>query len=241
MPGDGVGNVEPFAVAVEATDPRSVPYRGGGPYTGWMRVYARSLGQLAEELDSGNSINGLCPIREYQGQTPLYDGSTRGKLINPPGGTEARGDTSSLEVDVGHLSAVHDFASTVAKAVETNQFPGSLESIPNVSNIRAIELHLGSLAGSRAIGTNAPGYPGVVQNLGLRTFLQILRKLGPTYLEAQEAGVDTIEIALSRSYPGKRGYFACRGPDESAPPESRQRSTRKAAGQEFGGLGAETP
>ncbi|RYP60051.1 hypothetical protein DL770_010074 [Monosporascus sp. CRB-9-2] len=88
--GGGVGNVEPFVVVVDATDPRSVPYGGGGPYTGWMRVYAASLSQLANDLDSGNSIDELCPAREYLGQIPLYDGSPCGKLIDPPGGTEGR-------------------------------------------------------------------------------------------------------------------------------------------------------
>ncbi|RYP49049.1 hypothetical protein DL769_011134 [Monosporascus sp. CRB-8-3] len=87
---DGVGNVEPFVVVVDATDPKSVPYGGGGPYTGWMRVYAASLSQLANDLDSGNSIDELCPAREYLGQIPLYDGSPCGKLIDPPGGTEGR-------------------------------------------------------------------------------------------------------------------------------------------------------
>ncbi|RYP01150.1 hypothetical protein DL765_010873 [Monosporascus sp. GIB2] len=88
--GDGVGNVEPFVVVVDATDPRSAPYGGGGPYTGWMQVYAASLSQLANDLDSGNSIGELCPAREYLGQIPLYDSSPCGKLIDPPGGTEGR-------------------------------------------------------------------------------------------------------------------------------------------------------
>ncbi|KAJ0163727.1 hypothetical protein CTA2_2501 [Colletotrichum tanaceti] len=81
--------VEPWVVVVDAKDPASVAYSGGGPYMGFTRSYVRVLGQLFEDLGS-QTLARLSPIREYDGQIPLYDGSTRGKLVDPAGGAEGR-------------------------------------------------------------------------------------------------------------------------------------------------------
>ncbi|KAI1874534.1 hypothetical protein JX265_004742 [Neoarthrinium moseri] len=81
---------EPFVIVVDATDPDSVPYNGGGPYTGWMRATANSLGALYDNMESQGMGEGLCPIREYSGQIPLYDGSPAGRLIDPPEGLEGK-------------------------------------------------------------------------------------------------------------------------------------------------------
>ncbi|KDN62268.1 hypothetical protein CSUB01_12162, partial [Colletotrichum sublineola] len=82
-------DLEPWVVVVDAKDPASVPYGGGGPYMGFTRSYARVLGQLFEDLGS-RSLAKLTPIREYDGQIPLYNGSVRGKLVDPAGGAEGR-------------------------------------------------------------------------------------------------------------------------------------------------------
>ena len=80
---------EPWVIALDATDPITRPYRGGGLYLGWMRLLARATGQLFEDLES-QSLSDLCPIRDYDGQVPLYDGTPHGKLVDPPGGAEGR-------------------------------------------------------------------------------------------------------------------------------------------------------
>ncbi|WQF78718.1 hypothetical protein CDEST_03732 [Colletotrichum destructivum] len=72
---------EPWVIVVDSEDPDTVPYRGGGPYMGFMRARACALGQLFEDLGS-RSMGRVCPVREYEGQIPLYDGSLRGKLID---------------------------------------------------------------------------------------------------------------------------------------------------------------
>ncbi|KZL82767.1 hypothetical protein CI238_11539 [Colletotrichum incanum] len=82
-------DLEPWVVVVDAKDPASVPYSGGGPYMGFTRSRARALGQLFEDLGS-RSLARLSPVREYDGQIPLYDGSSRGKLVDPAGGVDGR-------------------------------------------------------------------------------------------------------------------------------------------------------
>ncbi|GKT47087.1 uncharacterized protein ColSpa_07268 [Colletotrichum spaethianum] len=81
--------LEPWVVVVDTKNPASVPYGGGGPYMGFTRSRARALGQLFEELGS-RSLARLSRVREYDGQIPLYDGSSRGKLIDPAGGVDGR-------------------------------------------------------------------------------------------------------------------------------------------------------
>ncbi|KAF9874725.1 hypothetical protein CkaCkLH20_07862 [Colletotrichum karsti] len=80
----------PWVVVLDAQDPANAPYRGGGPYQGWMRAEARALSQLAEDLDDRTLAGGLCPVREYGGQIPLYDGTPAGRLVDPPGGVAGR-------------------------------------------------------------------------------------------------------------------------------------------------------
>jgi hypothetical protein len=80
---------EPFVMVVDARDPTTVPYRGGGPYTGAVRVMARNLGDFFEDLDR-KPMDELCAMREYEGQIPLYDGSGRDRLVDPPEGLEGR-------------------------------------------------------------------------------------------------------------------------------------------------------
>ena len=82
-------DLEPWVVVVDAKDPASVPYGGGGPYMGFTRARARVIGQLFEDLSS-RSLARLSPVREYDSQIPLYDGSSKGKLIDPAGGIDGR-------------------------------------------------------------------------------------------------------------------------------------------------------
>ncbi|KAF2276140.1 uncharacterized protein EI97DRAFT_50460 [Westerdykella ornata] len=80
---------EPWVVVLDAADPKNAPYRGGGPYLGFTRAHARVLSQLYDDLGS-RSLASLTPVREYDGQIPLYDGSSRGKLVDPEGGVHGR-------------------------------------------------------------------------------------------------------------------------------------------------------
>lgn len=80
---------EPWVVAVDAEDPATVPYNGGGPHLGWMRVSARGVGELFGDIE-GMSFVEVCPIRVYDGQIPLYDGFPCVGLIDPEGGVEGR-------------------------------------------------------------------------------------------------------------------------------------------------------
>lgn len=81
---------EPWVVAVDAKEPAMIPYNGGGPYLGWTRVTARSVGDLFKDIDS-RSLEQMCPKRVYDGQLPLYDGVPgEGKLADPEGGIDGR-------------------------------------------------------------------------------------------------------------------------------------------------------
>lgn len=82
-------DLEPWVTVVDAEDPANMPYRGGAPYMGFTRAYARVLSQLFDDLDS-RSLERLSPIRVYDGQIPLFTGSTQGKLVDPPGGVDGR-------------------------------------------------------------------------------------------------------------------------------------------------------
>ena len=79
----------PWVVAVDAKDPATIPYSGGGPYLGWTRVSARLVGDLFEDIEVRSLVQ-VCPRRVYDGQLPLYDGFPGGKLIDPEGGVEGR-------------------------------------------------------------------------------------------------------------------------------------------------------
>ncbi|RYN19642.1 hypothetical protein AA0113_g9874 [Alternaria arborescens] len=82
-------DLEPWVTVLDAEDPTNMPYRGGAPYMGFTRAYARVLSQLFDDLDS-RSLEKLSPIRVYDGQIPLFTGSSQGKLIDPPGGVDGR-------------------------------------------------------------------------------------------------------------------------------------------------------
>ena len=79
----------PWVVAVDAKDPATIPYNGGGPYLGWTRVSARLVGDLFKDIEVGSLVE-VCPTRVYDGQLPLYDGYPGGKLIDPESGVEGR-------------------------------------------------------------------------------------------------------------------------------------------------------
>ncbi|USP81355.1 hypothetical protein yc1106_08629 [Curvularia clavata] len=82
-------DLEPWVTVVDAEDPANIPYRGGAPYMGFTRTYVRVLSQLFDDLDSC-SLEKLSPIRVYDGQIPLFTGSSQGKLVDPHGGVEGR-------------------------------------------------------------------------------------------------------------------------------------------------------
>lgn len=80
---------EPWVVAVDVDEPATIPYNGGGPYLGWMRVTVCLLRDLFESIDSLSFVE-LCPTRVYDGQLPLYNGGLCGGLIDPKGGIDGR-------------------------------------------------------------------------------------------------------------------------------------------------------
>jgi hypothetical protein len=80
----------PWVVAVDAKDPATIPYNGGGPFLGWTRVSSRCLGELFADLDHVQSLAKLSPRRLYDGQITLYHGFPSRTLIDPPGGVEGR-------------------------------------------------------------------------------------------------------------------------------------------------------
>jgi hypothetical protein len=79
----------PWVVAVHAEDPATVPYNGGGPHLGWMRVSARAMGELFGDIEAMSFVE-VCPVRVYDGQIPLYDGIPCEGLVDPVGGIEGR-------------------------------------------------------------------------------------------------------------------------------------------------------
>lgn len=82
-------DLEPWIVVVDTEDPTSMGYSGGGPYMGFTRAHARALSELFNDLSS-RSLEFWTPVREYDGQIPLYDYYTHEKLIDPPGGVAGR-------------------------------------------------------------------------------------------------------------------------------------------------------
>lgn len=82
-------DLEPWVVAVDAYDPATIPYNGGGPYLGWTRVSALAVGDLFGDIEARSLVQ-MSPTRVYDGQLPLYDGRPGGKLIDPEGGVEGR-------------------------------------------------------------------------------------------------------------------------------------------------------
>ncbi|KFY68816.1 hypothetical protein V496_00771 [Pseudogymnoascus sp. VKM F-4515 (FW-2607)] len=81
--------LEPWVVAVDAYDPATIPYNGGGPYLGWTRVSALAVGDLFGDIEARSLVQ-MSPTRVYDGQLPLYDGCPGGKLIDPEGGVKGR-------------------------------------------------------------------------------------------------------------------------------------------------------
>ena len=79
----------PWVVAVDAEDPATIPYNGGGPYLGWTRVAVCLIDDLFKDIDSMSFVQ-QCPTRVYDGQLPLYNGCPGGELIDPEGGIEGR-------------------------------------------------------------------------------------------------------------------------------------------------------
>ena len=56
---------------------------------GFTRAYASALSELYDGLTYW-SLERVAPIRHYHGQIPLYDGSYKGKFVDPPGGVQGR-------------------------------------------------------------------------------------------------------------------------------------------------------
>ncbi|OBU00245.1 hypothetical protein VE01_01632 [Pseudogymnoascus verrucosus] len=75
----------PWVVVVDGNHPSTIPYNGGGPYLGWMRVPAHTVEDLFVDIEVTSLVE-ACPTRVYDGQLPLYGR----ELIDPEGGVEGR-------------------------------------------------------------------------------------------------------------------------------------------------------
>jgi len=51
----------------------------------FTRAYASALGELYDDLVHW-SLDRSSPIHHYDDQIPLYNGSDRGRFVDPPGG-----------------------------------------------------------------------------------------------------------------------------------------------------------
>ncbi|KAI1774388.1 NAD(P)-binding protein [Hypoxylon cercidicola] len=82
-----------------------------------------------------------------------------------------------------------------------------LEKDEALNKITAIILDPGSLTDSRALRTNTPMFLHYVQRFVLQPLRPFLRLKDPSMRTAADAGVDAIELATNKAYPGERGYL----------------------------------
>ncbi|KAJ1326042.1 hypothetical protein MN608_09244 [Microdochium nivale] len=67
---------------LDSADPVDVPYEGGSPFLGWMRVHMQALGELDSELsgprgsDASRRAMRIYPQRAHAGQVPVYHGGS---------------------------------------------------------------------------------------------------------------------------------------------------------------------
>ncbi|KAI1215125.1 putative short-chain dehydrogenase [Annulohypoxylon truncatum] len=88
----------------------------------------------------------------------------------------------------------------------------------DLSKVAAVAMNAGNLVDSRALRTNAPPSMARMQTFFYKPFLPLLRLAnGPTLRTAGPAGIDVIEMALSPTYEGKRGFFTLLEEDQSSP------------------------
>lgn len=98
---------------------------------------------------------------------------------------------------------------------------------PKLSNITAVVINPGNLSDSRALRTNTPWMLFFMSKLVIQPFRFLLRFIDPTMRLASQAGVDVIDLATNKAYPGDRGYFTLLKKDVSAPDSLNEETQQK--------------
>ncbi|KAK2598899.1 hypothetical protein QQS21_005641 [Conoideocrella luteorostrata] len=118
-----------------------------------------------------------------------------------------------------------------------------LEKDARLSKVTAMAVNPGNMVDSRALRTNTPLSLHYMQMLVYKPLLPLLRLvMGPTLRTTVPAGKDTVELALSPEYAGKRGFFTLLTKDESSPDSQNEDLQSRLWAQTlvWGNIGKET-
>ncbi|KAL9070780.1 MAG: hypothetical protein Q9157_005693 [Trypethelium eluteriae] len=99
-----------------------------------------------------------------------------------------------------------------------------LQKEASLSNMTAVAINPGNLIDSRALRSNTPVSLARMQTFVYKPLFPILKLfMGPTLRTAVPAGVDVVELALSPTYLGERGFFTLLQKDQSSPESQDER------------------
>ncbi|KAI9784388.1 MAG: hypothetical protein M1816_000859 [Peltula sp. TS41687] len=102
-----------------------------------------------------------------------------------------------------------------------------LEKDRSLSNVTAVAINPGNLTDSRALRTNTPQMLVYMSKFVMQPLRPLLRLKDPTMRTAAEAGVDVVDLAMNRAFPGERGYFTLLKRDISSPESRDEKKQRK--------------
>ncbi|KAI9737227.1 MAG: hypothetical protein M1818_005759 [Claussenomyces sp. TS43310] len=102
-----------------------------------------------------------------------------------------------------------------------------LEKDPSLSNITAVAINPGNLSDSRALRINTPKMIVYMSKYFIQPLRPLLRLTDPTMRTAAEAGVDVVELATNKAYPGERGHLTLLKMDASSPASKDEEKQRK--------------
>ncbi|KAJ8129601.1 hypothetical protein O1611_g4031 [Lasiodiplodia mahajangana] len=88
---------------------------------------------------------------------------------------------------------------------------------PSLSKITAIAMNPGNMVDSRALRRNTPVSLHRKQTFLFKPLQPLLNFLDPTLRRAAPAAVDVVDLALSPTYAGQRGFFTLLKKDQSSP------------------------
>ncbi|KAI8954356.1 putative short-chain dehydrogenase [Xylaria longipes] len=89
---------------------------------------------------------------------------------------------------------------------------------PKFQNITVVAINPGGLGDSRCFRNNTPRSIQFMSKFVLKPLMPVINRLAdPTFRSSAEAGVDMIEFAVDKAYPGERGYFTLLEKDQSDP------------------------
>ncbi|KAI1767902.1 NAD(P)-binding protein [Hypoxylon sp. FL1150] len=102
-----------------------------------------------------------------------------------------------------------------------------LEKDEALKKITAIIIDPGHLTDSRALRTNTPQFLHYVQRFALQPLRPLLRLKDPSLRTAADAGVDVIDLAVNKAYPGERGYLKMLKREPSSPDSLNEEKQQK--------------